>query len=183
MHTFTPERELRDDGVLGSSSAQRVLWISRCLPREGPVIESTARHHRMTLPSRAVEAGAQLSQPTFRTLFCVVEYFLLETHTLNNLPAKEGIRSSRMLGFAPMGTSQTNAVIRRYSALVDGALLKVRSDRPEMAQYCTNMLQAATSNCACARLSVRNVGSNLATLARDLSPSWRYRSDPPVRRQ
>ena len=97
--------------------------------------------------------------PTFRTLFCVVEYFLLETHTLNNLPAKEGIRSSRMLGFARMGTSQTNAVIRRYSALlVDGALLKVRSDRPEMAQYCTNMLQAATSNCACARLSVRNVG-------------------------
>jgi hypothetical protein len=63
-----------------------------------------------------------------------------------------------MLGFARMGTSQTNAVIRRYSALVDGALLKVRSDRPEMAQYCTNMLQAATSNCACARLSVRNVG-------------------------
>jgi hypothetical protein len=65
-----------------------------------------------------------------------------------------------MLGFARMGTSQTNAVIRRYSALlVDGALLKVRSDRPEMAQYCTNMLQAATSNCACARLSVRNVGA------------------------
>ena len=63
-----------------------------------------------------------------------------------------------MLGFARMGTSQTSAVIRRYSALVDGALLKVRSDRPEMAQYCTNMLQAATSNCACARLSVRNVG-------------------------
>ena len=43
---------------------------------------------------------------------------------MNNLPAKEGIRSSRMLGFARMGTSQTNAVIRRYSALVDGALLK-----------------------------------------------------------
>jgi hypothetical protein len=90
--------------------------------------------------------------PAFRTLFCVVEYFLLETHTMNNLPAKEGIRSSRILGFARMGHQQTNAVIRRYSALVDGALLKVRSDRPEMAQYCTNTLQAATSNCACARL-------------------------------
>jgi hypothetical protein len=50
-------------------------------------------------------------------------------------------------------------VIRRYSALVDGALLKVRSDRPEMAQYCTNTLQAATSNCACARLWGRNVGT------------------------
>ena len=106
--------------------------------------------------------GDGILKPTFRTLFCVVEYFLLETHTLNNLPAKEGIRSSRMLGFARMGTSQTNAVIRRYSALVDGALLKVRSDRPEMAQYCTNMLQAATSNCACARLSVRNVGRRAA---------------------
>ena len=66
-----------------------------------------------------------------------------------------------MLGFARMVTSQTNAVIRRYSALVDGALLKVRSDRPEMAQYCTNTLQAATSNCACARLSVRNVGERI----------------------
>ena len=44
-------------------------------------------------------------QPTFRTLFCVLENFLLETHTIDNLPAKEGYRSHRILDFARMGRS------------------------------------------------------------------------------
>jgi hypothetical protein len=41
--------------------------------------------------------------PTFRTPFCVVENFLLETHTMDNLPANEGYRSHRILDFARMG--------------------------------------------------------------------------------
>ncbi len=56
------------------------------------------------------------------------------------------------------GSTQRNAVIRREGALVDGALREVRFDCPEMAEFCDNTLQAATNNCACARLWVRNVG-------------------------
>ena len=41
-------------------------------------------------------------QPTFRTPFCILENFLLMIPSMDDLPAKEGYRSHRILDFARM---------------------------------------------------------------------------------
>jgi hypothetical protein len=84
--------------------------------------------------------------------FCVVEYFLLETHTMDNLPANEvidHIECSISLGW---GSSQETAIIHRYGHPVEGAPLKARPDRPDITLKVQKRLQAATNNSGCARL-------------------------------
>ncbi len=63
---------------------------------------------------RLEELHAPSAKPTFRTPFCVLENFLLQTHTMDNLPAKQGYRSYRILDFARMGSSQETGIIHRY---------------------------------------------------------------------
>ena len=91
--------------------------------------------------------------PTFRTHFCVFENFLLETHTMDNLPANEGYRSHRMLDFARMGSSQETAIIHRYGPPCRRSTSqRARPDRPDITLKVQKRLQAATNNSGCARL-------------------------------
>ena len=52
--------------------------------------------------------------PTFRTLFCVLENILLKTPIMDDLPAKDGYRSHRILHFARTGRSQGTGIIHRF---------------------------------------------------------------------
>ena len=53
--------------------------------------------------STAIHPSREAPMPTFRTPLCVLENFLLQTHTIDNLPAKQGHRSHQILDFARIG--------------------------------------------------------------------------------
>src|SRR5215204_2529882 len=62
----------------------------------GPRLQRALRCHQEPKP-------LSLLEPTFRTPLCVLENFLLQTHTIDNLPAKQGHRSHQILDFARIG--------------------------------------------------------------------------------
>jgi hypothetical protein len=86
-----------------------------------------------TLHKKPRRIGPGMWAPHSAPPFCVVENFLLETHTMANLPAKQGYRSHRILDFARMGgVAREPQSSIDMALLVEGALLKARPDRQDV---------------------------------------------------
>jgi hypothetical protein len=59
-------------------------------------------------PSSSHAARMAVVLPTFRTPFHILENFLLDTHIIDDLPAKQGCRSHRILDLTRMGEQPQN---------------------------------------------------------------------------
>jgi hypothetical protein len=69
---------------------------------ENERVPSKAQDEALWL-ERTAEIDLERSKAHIPHPFCVVENYLLETHTMDNLPANEGYRSHQILDFARMG--------------------------------------------------------------------------------
>jgi hypothetical protein len=100
--------------VIGTQRSIRALINTAYIER----LNATFRA-RLAPLARRTRAGAYKQctlEPTFRTPFYVFESFLLDTHMMDNLPAKQGYRSHQIRDFARMGSSKGTGIIHQYGA-------------------------------------------------------------------